>query len=137
MQTTITFKRLELPDDCQLAPDEQCEGFWPSTDPDDAGYIGASPSTPYAEQFAAARARMDAFERGDWGYIGIRAQATITLASESGNCATIYTLESEGLWGIESDSGEDYLAEVFEEQKVELLADILRISGEVAKAIAA
>jgi hypothetical protein len=34
-------------------------------------------------------------------------------------------IESPGLWGIESDSGDDYLKSVFQEES-EILADMLK-----------
>ncbi len=46
--------------------------------------------------------RMEAYNRGDWHMVGIRAVAEVVTAS-----GTIQTLRSGGLWGIESDSGND------------------------------
>jgi len=51
-------------------------------------------------------ARMEAYNRGDWQYVGVRVVAKVVIGGVG------QTLESGGLWGIESDSGEDYLAEV-------------------------
>lgn len=63
--------------------------------------------------------RRAAYERGDFGYIGIYAQATVTVNG------TQQTLRSAGLWGIEDDSDPAYLAEVAEEERREL-RDILQ-----------
>lgn len=41
---------------------------------------------------------------------------------------TITTLQAAALWGIESDSGDDYLAEVYREE-CEVLADMIRELG--------
>jgi len=59
-------------------------------------------------------ARAESLNRGDWYYIGIRAVADVVIG---GVCQT---LASGGLWGIESDSGEDYLAEVGRDELAEL-----------------
>ena len=76
--------------------------------------------------------RLDAFKRGEWHFIGIRCAATVTLANEQGTSATSYTLESAGRWGIESDSSESYLSEVFEDEKAMLIADIARLPEALA-----
>jgi hypothetical protein len=67
-------------------------------------------------------ARIEAYERGEWHFIGIRAVATIWIQRD--NYRTNYTLESPGLWGIESDSDESYLKEVFAGECDTLRADI-------------
>ena len=66
--------------------------------------------------------RLAAYRRGDWHFIGIRAKATVWV--QHNNCRTYYELESAGLYGIESDSSEEYLQEVFRDECYILLADI-------------
>lgn len=92
-----------------------------------------SPDISYLEQDCFAGdgetdgpARIAAFKRGDWHMIGIRAKATIIIRRE--NYATHYELESPGLWGVESDSGEEYLKSVFDDE-----CDILRADIEALK----
>jgi hypothetical protein len=68
------------------------------------------------------QARLDAFRSGDWTFIGIQAVAHIEIVRNG--TATLYTLSSPGLWAIESDSSEDYLNEVFEDECNALKADI-------------
>lgn len=67
--------------------------------------------------------RLDDWIADKWHFIGIRACAHIAVV-RSGTGA-MYTVYSSGLWGVESDSGEDYLEEVFAEQCEELKADII------------
>lgn len=67
-------------------------------------------------------ARMRAWEAGEWGFIGVQAEATLLLVRNG--VGTTYTLTSPGLWGIEDDSGEDYLKSVYEEEKATLREDI-------------
>ena len=75
--------------------------------------------------------RMERLQHGDWCYIGIRAEATITLnatwensvvskASWHKPIAPEQTITSGGLWGVESDSGKDYLAEIEADELYEL-----------------
>lgn len=68
--------------------------------------------------------RMAAYRRGDWHFIGIRAKAIVWVSHGVFGYCTNYALESVGLYGIESDSGEEYLQEVFKEECDSLLADI-------------
>jgi hypothetical protein len=68
------------------------------------------------------QARLDAWKNDEWHGIGIRARADILIVRNG--VGTTHTLTSAGLWGIESDSGEEYLSEVFEEEKAALREDI-------------
>ena len=63
--------------------------------------------------------RLEALQRGDWHFIGVIAKAEIV--SGGGICQTI---RSGGLWGVESDSGKEYLAEVAKEELDTLRAEL-------------
>ena len=67
-------------------------------------------------------ARMEDLNRGGWCYIGIKAEAEISIPS--GNYSTLQTIHSGGLWGIESDSDKSYFAEVQGEQLADLRAQL-------------
>jgi hypothetical protein len=75
------------------------------------------------------RARLEAFNAGEWSMIGIRAKASITIIRNG--VGTIYTMTSAGLYGVESDSGEDYLNEIFEEEKAAIKADLITLKGAI------
>jgi hypothetical protein len=62
--------------------------------------------------------RMERLQRGDWGYLGIRAEAEILIPS--GNASIAQEITSGGLWGIESDGNGDYMKEIESEQLSEL-----------------
>lgn len=111
---TITMECAQ--DDSSDRPDERDDGFWPSNDPDAAGYVFPE---NYEDQMHLAQERMAAWTRGDWEYIGVRAVAKIEVPN--GRDWIVTRIKSPGLWGIESDAGEDYLAEVFEDEKATLL----------------
>jgi hypothetical protein len=68
------------------------------------------------------QARLDAFNAGDWSFVGTQARADITVVRNG--VGTSYTLTSAGLWGTESDSDASYFAEIYEEEKAQLIADI-------------
>jgi len=59
--------------------------------------------------------RMERLQRGDWCYIGIRAEAEVTLTGD-----VLQDVSSGGLWGIESDSDASYLKEIEAEELSEL-----------------
>jgi hypothetical protein len=62
--------------------------------------------------------QIKAFHAGEWSFIGIRAQARCLIVRNG--TGTFVNVDSPGLWGIESDSGEEYLAEVFRDECEEL-----------------
>ena len=62
------------------------------------------------------------FERGEFGFVGVRAVADVVIEG------TVQTLTSGGLWGVESDSGEEYLVSVAVEE-YEQLRRVLKTVG--------
>ena len=63
--------------------------------------------------------RMESYERQNWCMTGIKAVAKIQT-SEDGKDWLCNEISSGGLWGIESDCGEDYKKEVADDQLAEL-----------------
>jgi hypothetical protein len=78
--------------------------------------------------------RMERLQHGDWGYMGIRADAEILLSS--GSASIVQEITSGGLWGVESDSDASYLKEIETEQLSEL-REQLRVLGFGTRAISA
>lgn len=58
--------------------------------------------------------RRTEYERGDFQFVGVRAEADVVVEG------ILQTLTSAGLWGIESDSGEEYIVEVAGKEYAEL-----------------
>lgn len=114
----VQFERKIIQDSDADRPDEMQDGFWPSSNPNDAGYIGKDGNLE--EAYALAKARMDDFEHGVWEYVGIRAIAKCLVVCHG--VGTYVNLESAGLWGVESDSHEDYLTECYDTECGELKA---------------
>jgi len=77
----------------------------------------------YAKQ---DRERLDAYNRGNWEMIGIKAVATIHIPVNNGinngndDTVKIQAIESGGLFGIESDSDDDYIQDIGREQIAEV-----------------
>jgi hypothetical protein len=74
--------------------------------------------------------RMKSLYAGYWSFIGIKATAKVLIGD------TCQTIQSGGLWGIESDSGEDYLKDEEGNQLAELRAQLYNL-GFSKRAIAA
>ena len=94
-----TFDRQIVPDDC--------------------------PDTSYLEQ-DEFEDRLEQYRRGEFDFVGVRAAVEVPLPY--GKDRILTRIESPGLWGIESDSGEDYLESVFQEEST-ILADMLTELG--------
>lgn len=54
--------------------------------------------------------RKEAFRRGDFSFVGIRAEAEIVVDG------IVQHITSGGLWGVESDAGNPYICEVANEE---------------------
>ena len=77
--------------------------------------------------------RMESLSRGDWCFVGIRADAEYSVG---GPYAPIQEITSGGVWGFESDMGEDEFKSEEENALDELKAQLKGI-GFSARAIAA
>lgn len=62
------------------------------------------------------QARLDAFNRGDWHMVGVRAQVEVLVAG------TVQTIRTPGVWAVESDSDKSYFSELAWQEHAELLA---------------
>ena len=79
----------------------------------------------------SGRERLDAFREGSWHMIGIQASANV-LIPLGGHFVT-QTVTSPGLFGIESDSDEAYLDEVFADECASLAAMLSAIGVSVTE----
>jgi hypothetical protein len=80
-----------------------------------------SPDASYLDQEGFEQ-RKAQYERGEFHFIGVRAAVTLRIPYGTHYIET--TVESPGLWGIESDSDAEYLSSVFEEES-DILRDML------------
>lgn len=86
----------------------------------------SSPDPSYLEQ-EGFEDRLAEYRRGEFGYVGVRASVEVQIPNRNLGYY-VQRFESPGLWGIESDSGEDYFNEVFIEEEA-ILADMLEALG--------
>lgn len=63
-------------------------------------------------------ARMESLHRGNWFYMGLRAEAEVFVPC--GQSSISQGITSGGLWGIESDSDKAYIADIEKEELAEL-----------------
>ena len=69
--------------------------------------------------------RLNAYKRGEWEMICIKAVATVHIPIFD-NAIRVHTIDSGGLWGVESDNDESYLQEI-EKDQINEVKEILRI----------
>lgn len=77
-----------------------------------------------ADYIAEDTARLDAWKRDEWYFTGVLAVAKIEfmLTAHPLGSAGFEKISSGGLWGIESDSVDEYFAEVYAEEVEDLKA---------------
>lgn len=118
------------------APDTEKDGFWPSLNPKEAGWIGPKSPATLARHMARARAVMDAWRNGQWFWCGI-------VLSVSRNGVEIDD-SAASLWGIECnypvfrkrDRANSYLIEVANELLGEALEVARARAAEMREALA-
>ena len=76
--------------------------------------------------------RLASYRAGEWHCIGIRARAAFLI--DLGRAALIQTVDSPGLWGIESDSDPDHLDRVFAEEAQTLRGILAKLNVTVVEA---
>lgn len=77
------------------------------------------------------KTRLNKFNTGKLYQIGIRSKAVIAIPSKSGKSYKRTTITSAGLWGIDSDSKEEYKKEIEQEQLNDLEEELkmLNVAG--------
>ena len=73
------------------------------------------PDPSYLEQDGFEQRRA-AYERGDFGYVGVRAVAVVRYERNHELRHAEQTLRSAGIWGIEDDGEALYLDEIYAEE---------------------
>jgi len=81
--------------------------------------VDEDPDTSWLEQ-GEWTDRLEAYSRGDFYFVGVYAEARIRFQTPQGGWTQGAYVRTPGVWGIESDSDESYLAEVGNEEQGEL-----------------
>src|SRR5258708_20167014 len=66
--------------------------------------------------------RMERLQHGDWCFVGVRAEAEVSLTGD-----VVQEVSSGGLWGIESDSDADYFSGIEKDELSELRKQLLAV----------
>ena len=106
-------------DECSDKPDERQDGFWPSLDPNNDGYIGAKSKSTLARHMAKAQSVMDAWKNDEWWYVGV----AVTVSRRGVELTDKY---NHALWGIECNypgSDNSYLLKVANELLPEAMSE--------------
>lgn len=91
-----------------------------------AGQLTEGVTEADARQYIAADyQRMESLQAGRWWFVGVRAIADIEI--DGAGRFSKQSITSGGLWGIESDSSPDYLAEVGREELADLRAQLVAL----------
>lgn len=110
----------------------QAGATWiPQTEPDKRAYWLKTMRENARKDYA----RMEALQRGEFCFIGVRADAELNIPSDK-LAFVAQEITSGGLWGIESDSDASYLKEIEDEELSELRGQ-LRALGFSTRAISA
>jgi hypothetical protein len=64
--------------------------------------------------------RLFAYRAGEFGFCGVRVEAVIHIIHPPARYGILQTITSPGIWGIEDDSGEEYIREVAQDEYVTL-----------------
>lgn len=108
-------------------PDEMQDGFWPSLDPRNAGYIGPKSKSTLARRMKKAQEIMAAWYNGDWFYVGVAVTVErngIALTGEYNNA----------IWGIECNfpgSDNEYLTETANDLAHAALAEARNVIAKI------
>jgi len=73
--------------------------------------------------------RLEAMQRGEWQFLGVMARVTVRIPMRDGAYIS-HTVESPGIWGIESDCQES-IDEAFEGEKATLETMLVALGIEV------
>lgn len=129
----FTITATVVRDDYSGAPDKEMDGFWPSLNPKDAGWIGPKSRATLARHMARAQEIMDAWRNDEWFWCGI-----VLSVSRHG---VVLDEHAASLWGIECnyptfrkrDRANAYLIEVAND----LLEEALEVGRQVLGRLAA
>jgi hypothetical protein len=75
---------------------------------------------------AADAERLAAYRQGDWYMVGIQLAVEVVLA-RPGRVDEVITLTTPGLWGVESDSGDEYFRSIADDESSYLVDDLVAL----------
>lgn len=116
-------------DEINDAPWERYDGFWPSLNPDDAGYIGPKSKRALAYALVKAENVKRAWENGEWWYVGV----AVTISK---NGIELTGKFAHAVWGVECNypgNNNDCLREIANEELPDALQDAREVITKLAE----
>ncbi len=89
----FTIQARIVRDDSPDSPPERDDGFWPSKNKNDAGWIGDNPAKSFDDQMKEAQAILASWKNDEWFYCGV-----VLSVSKNG---VMLDKHAASLWGIE------------------------------------
>ena len=78
------------------------------------------PDTSYLEQ-EGCEERLDQFQHGHFGFMGIRASCALYIGVGQHGHTIMHCFKSPGIWNVETDSSQEHIQQLFEDQRSLLL----------------
>lgn len=104
------------PTDKAHTVDRKVKGDWHEGSREYRYFIVANSASETGNRLSVSQdyKRMEDYNKGYWAMTGIRATVRLDVPSERGT--VLQTIKSPGLWGVESDAGEEYIESVYQEE---------------------
>lgn len=109
----------------EIVPDDCPDVSW--LEPDSCRYDDVTDHEQRAEYQRLDAVRLAAFYAGDWHMTGIRAKAELHIPY--GQDYIVSTIHTPGLWGVESDCGNDYRDDIYSDEVDTLKAMLAEFAG--------
>ena len=124
----LSFRaRIEC-DDTPDAPDERQDGFWPSDNPDDSGWVGENGDLATAQK--RAQHVMDSWRTDEWFFCGVVVSVWVGDHILDDHAASLWGIEANYPASEDCPTPNDYLTEVARELLPEAIdAARLEIDG--------
>lgn len=101
LATGLRFVATLYRDESGEGPEERSDGFWPSLDPQSAGYIGPKSEATLKRHTAKAQAVLDAWNNDEWFYCGVAVRAFFDDEPLTGEYGA-------ALWGVDCNYPQHY-----------------------------
>jgi len=120
----LSFRARVECDDTPDTPDQRQDGFWPSNNPDDAGWIGKNGDLVAAQK--RAQYIMDSWRADDWFYCGIVVSVWVGDHIINDHATSLWGIEANYPPSEENTTPNDYLTKVARELLPEAI-DVARL----------
>ena len=79
------------------------------------------PDTSYLKQ-EGFEERLQELQQGRFSFMGIRASCTLHIGIGQADHLILHRFKSPGVWGVETDSSDEHIQQLFEDERSLLLA---------------